>query len=59
MPSRAVTKRNALKDLGWTTLSIAVAVILIPAVAAKTLAQAARPKKSPSAGTYEPYYLVN
>lgn len=42
---RRRTVLGPLEDLGWTALSIATALILLPAIGFKAIAQAALPKK--------------
>lgn len=40
------TTPGPLEDLGWTALSIATALVLLPAIGAKALAEAVRPKRT-------------
>jgi hypothetical protein len=54
----AGTKRNALQDLGWTTLSVTAAAALLPAIGLKALARAAFPKKAKASDAYEPHHLI-
>ena len=56
--SRASSTRDTLQDLGWTTLSITTALVLLPAIGLKALAQAALPKKAKATGADERHYLI-
>ncbi len=57
--SRALIKSGSLQDVGWTSLSIATALVLLPALGLKALKQAAFPKKPQAAGAEERHYLIN
>lgn len=47
-----------LEDLGWTALSISVALVLLPAIGIKALGQSIFPKAAKAPKTEERHYLV-
>jgi hypothetical protein len=47
-----------LEDLGWTTLSITMALVLLPAIGLKALGQSVFPKAAKAPKTEERHYLI-
>ena len=47
-----------LEDLGWTALSISVALVLLPAIGLKALGQSIFPKTAEASKVEERHYLI-
>ncbi|PNI10504.1 hypothetical protein CXX84_03340 [Arthrobacter sp. AFG7.2] len=52
------TTLGPLEDLGWTTLSITVALALLPALGVKALGQSMFPKAAKASNAEERHYLI-
>lgn len=52
------TTLGPLEDLGWTALSISVALALLPALGLKALGQSMFPKTAKASKAEERHYLI-
>ncbi|MGX5714827.1 hypothetical protein [Arthrobacter sp. MAHUQ-56] len=49
---------GTLENIGWTSLSIGIAAVLLPAIGLKALSQAVFPKSFKPAPAEERHYLI-
>lgn len=52
------TTLGPLEDLGWTALSVSVALVLLPALGLKALGQSVFPKAAKASKAEERHYLI-